>query len=143
MPDDLFADFYHASYDTSQNGPNWNFISTKATTTTGDLEVLEVDYDLPGGTMQAIRVHFRYLGSVGMCPDGTYWNYGDVSERCCVSFFLPVFLRHLSHLNSLQRLMILYLQLNKPHSQLYAQMIPSDLIKLTHRNNKIFNAACR
>lgn len=77
MPDDLSADFYYTS---TPEDPDWIFIDTLTTSNSGEAEVLEVDYNLPSGTNQAVRVHFRYLGSVGTCPDGNYWNYGDADD---------------------------------------------------------------
>lgn len=77
MPDDLHADFYYTS---TPEQPNWVYIDTKTTTLTGELEVLDVDYNLPSGANQAVRVRFRYQGTVGPCPAGNYRNYGDADD---------------------------------------------------------------
>lgn len=39
-----------------------------------------MNYFLPTGPLQAVRVNFRYKGSVGECPSGNYWNYGDADD---------------------------------------------------------------
>lgn len=64
-----FADFYHTNNITD---PTWEYIGSQVTSNVREPEVLEVDYEVPIGSLQAVRVHFRYLGSPGTCPAGSY-----------------------------------------------------------------------
>lgn len=73
-----FADFYYTNNVSSD--PTWTYIGTAATTKARTAEVLEVDYKLPKGLKQAVRVNFRYLGSPSTCPEGGYRNYGDPDD---------------------------------------------------------------
>lgn len=73
-----YADFYYAS---DASNPNWVFIATKAPAG-GGLRTLTTQYNLPsgGGSMQAVRVNFRYKGTRGstsVCMNG---NYNDVDD---------------------------------------------------------------
>lgn len=75
--EDLFADFYYTAFPAD---PNWIFIGTMTTALQAQQEVLEIDYNLPQGTLQAVRVHFRYKGQRSPCPNGNYQNYGDADD---------------------------------------------------------------
>lgn len=80
----LFADFYHTNNITD---PTWEYIGSQVTSNVREPELLEVDYEVPLGSIQAVRVHFRYLGSPGTCPSGSYRNYGDVDDLGKASFY--------------------------------------------------------
>jgi len=67
------ADFYYA---TNANAPIWEFIESKRAGGP-DLQTLKVQYSLPDGPLQAVRVNFRYLGSQSSCSRG---NYNDVDD---------------------------------------------------------------
>lgn len=62
-----FADFY---YTNNIYSPEWEYIGTKVTSVVRNVEVLKIDYELPVGLEQAVRVNFRYKGSPGICPSG-------------------------------------------------------------------------
>jgi len=65
------ADFYYAS---NANDPEWIH---KGTLTPGrGLQTLSVEYTIPAGSMQAVRVNFRYSGSTSPCTGG-YWDDVD------------------------------------------------------------------
>lgn len=53
------ADFYYSTDDS----PTWTYISTKKPTT-GGINDLSVDYQLPEASIHRVRVNFRYTGSV-------------------------------------------------------------------------------
>lgn len=72
-----FADFY---YTNNISSPTWEYIGTQVTSNVREPETLKMDYELPVGLEQAIRVHFRYKGSPGACPSGGFRNYGDVDD---------------------------------------------------------------
>eukprot|EP00804_Cyclotella_cryptica_P028860 CCRYP_008443-RA/>CCRYP_008443-RA protein AED:0.06 eAED:0.06 QI:0/0.93/0.88/1/1/1/17/370/2761 len=74
---DLHADYYYTAF---PSDPNWIFIGTMTTTLEAQHETLEIDYNLPQGTLQAVRVHFRYKGQQSPCPNGSYRNYGDADD---------------------------------------------------------------
>lgn len=69
------ADFYYtADIDT----PNWVIIGT-VTPSGGGEQVLKMDYTLPKGMNQAVRVNFRYGGSVSTCSGGYYDDTDDLA----------------------------------------------------------------
>lgn len=68
------ADFYFAD---NTNAPNWVLIGSVVPESTS-YQTLTVQYKLPAGTMQAVRVNFRWRGSPnGACSGG---NYDDVDD---------------------------------------------------------------
>jgi len=67
------ADFYYA---TNANAPIWEFIGSKRAGGP-DLQTLKVQYSLPDGPLQAVRVNFRFLGSQSSCSRG---NWDDVDD---------------------------------------------------------------
>jgi hypothetical protein len=76
---DLHADFYYTG---TPEDPSfsWTYIGTQTSTVQDNVEVLEIEYNLPKGTEQAVRVHFRYKDTVSPCPNGPYFNYGDADD---------------------------------------------------------------
>jgi hypothetical protein len=68
------ADFFYAA---DASSPNWQYIGS-VTPATGGAQDLMVSYDLPQGTNQAVRVQFRYAGSIGTCTSGSYNDRDDV-----------------------------------------------------------------
>eukprot|EP00970_Alexandrium_tamarense_P003931 scaffold664_cov198-Alexandrium_tamarense.AAC.22 len=68
------ADFYYAS---DANSPNWQYIGS-LTPSAGGAQNLAMDYDLPAGANQAVRVNFRYNGSANPCTSGSYNDRDDV-----------------------------------------------------------------
>jgi hypothetical protein len=72
-----FADFY---YTNNVSNPSWEYIGTQVTSKVRKPEVLQMEYEIPTGFEQAVRVNFRYNGSVGTCPSGGYRNYGDADD---------------------------------------------------------------
>ncbi len=70
-----FADFYYAADATS---PNWHFIKTVQPTITESLDTVSVNYTLPVGQNQAVRVVFRFGGEMGSCPIGSFDDVDDL-----------------------------------------------------------------
>lgn len=60
------ADFYYSS---SASNPVWQYIGSK-TPDDGGEQVLKIEYNLPEGTTQAVRVQFRFGGTIGTCTYG-------------------------------------------------------------------------
>eukprot|EP00804_Cyclotella_cryptica_P000809 CCRYP_001065-RH/>CCRYP_001065-RH protein AED:0.36 eAED:0.37 QI:557/0.33/0.5/1/0/0/4/0/539 len=70
-----FADFYYTvdAYD-----PNWQYIGTVIPPGTGARN-LTISYTLPyGANNQAVRVNFRYGGSINPCTTGSYDDRDDL-----------------------------------------------------------------
>jgi len=70
------ADFYYTG-DASNPDPNWQYIGTK-TPPSGGANDLMMSYTLPQGSEQAVRVQFRYGGSIGTCTSGSYNDHDDL-----------------------------------------------------------------
>jgi hypothetical protein len=68
------ADFYYAA---DASNPSWQYIGS-LTPPGGGEQNLMVSYDLPQGSNQAVRVSFRYGGSIGSCTSGGYNDRDDV-----------------------------------------------------------------
>jgi len=70
------ADFYYAA---NANDPVWEFIESKRAGGP-DLQTLKVQYSIPDGLLQAVRVNFRYLGSRkrSACSRGTWDDVDDL-----------------------------------------------------------------
>lgn len=68
------ADFYYAS---DASNPVWQYIGSK-TPDGGGEQVLKIAYNLPEGSSQAIRVQFRFGGTIGTCTYGSYNDRDDV-----------------------------------------------------------------
>lgn len=69
------ADFYHAA---DANAPTWEYIGSLPAGGSG-LRTLAVQFSLPNGPLQAVRVNFRYLGSVGECSGNTWDDVDDLA----------------------------------------------------------------
>mmetsp|Transcript_27577 Transcript_27577/g.50257 ORF Transcript_27577/g.50257 Transcript_27577/m.50257 type:complete len:149 (+) Transcript_27577:635-1081(+) len=70
------ADFYYAA---NANAPVWEFIESKRAGGP-DLQTLKVQYSIPDGLLQAVRVNFRYLGSrkASACSGGRWDDVDDL-----------------------------------------------------------------
>jgi len=67
-------DLYYAADATS---PVWTFITT-LTPTVGGASTLSTTYNLPAGTLQAVRARFRYQGTQTPCQPGGYDDHDDL-----------------------------------------------------------------
>jgi len=69
------ADFFIAS---DAANPVWTYIGS-ASPVGGGAQTLTMQYDLPAGELQAVRVNFRYLGGVNLqtACNGGYWDDVD------------------------------------------------------------------
>jgi len=67
------ADFYYAA---DALNPTWNLIGSVVPPGGADQNLI-VEYILPPGDVQVIRVHFRYSGDVSPCHGG---NWDDVDD---------------------------------------------------------------
>jgi len=68
------ADIYYAA---NANSPVWTLIGTLTPAGTG-VQTLSTTYTLPTGTLQAVRVNFRYQGSASSCSTGAYDDHDDL-----------------------------------------------------------------
>jgi trimeric autotransporter adhesin len=68
------ADFFYAA---NANSPTWTFIGTVVPTVVG-AQNLSVNYTLPTGGTQAVRVQFRYQSSAAACAAGTFNDRDDL-----------------------------------------------------------------
>jgi hypothetical protein len=68
------ADFFYTS---DASSPNWQYIGS-ITPQGGSTQELALSYTLPTGANQAVRVQFRYLGSIGSCTAGSYNDRDDL-----------------------------------------------------------------
>jgi leucyl aminopeptidase len=71
------VDFYYA--DSASSNPKWTYIGTKSPKTSGE-SYLSVEYTLPTGTIQAVRVSMRYRGDASSCDIGYYSEFTDVDD---------------------------------------------------------------
>jgi hypothetical protein len=67
-------DLYYAA---DANSPSWTFITT-LTPATGGAQTLSTTYNLPAGTLQAVRARFRYQGSATPCQPGGFDDHDDL-----------------------------------------------------------------
>jgi hypothetical protein len=68
-------DLYYAA---NASSPSWVLIGTITPTAAG-AQVLSANYTLPsGGSNQAVRAQFRYLGSASSCTTGSYNDHDDI-----------------------------------------------------------------
>eukprot|EP00569_Conticribra_weissflogii_P003759 CAMPEP_0171330948 /NCGR_PEP_ID=MMETSP0878-20121228/2361_1 /TAXON_ID=67004 /ORGANISM="Thalassiosira weissflogii, Strain CCMP1336" /LENGTH=1637 /DNA_ID=CAMNT_0011831367 /DNA_START=195 /DNA_END=5108 /DNA_ORIENTATION=+ len=70
-----YADFY---YTNNLENPSWTYIDT-VSPAGGGVQELKVSYDLPQGKRQAVRVNFRYRGSISPCSGGNYDDHDDLA----------------------------------------------------------------
>jgi hypothetical protein len=68
------ADFYFAA---NASSPTWTLIGSVQPTAAG-AQTLSVNYTLPAGAMQAVRVQFRYQSSNASCASGGYNDRDDL-----------------------------------------------------------------
>jgi hypothetical protein len=68
------ADFFYAANALS---PTWTFIGTVVPSAAG-AQTLSVNYTLPTGALQAVRVQFRYQSSAAACASGAYNDRDDL-----------------------------------------------------------------
>jgi hypothetical protein len=69
------ADFYYTS---DASNPQWQYIGSVTPPGGGEQEIM-MSYNLPQGLNQAVRVQFRYSGSVGFCTSGSYNDRDDLA----------------------------------------------------------------
>eukprot|EP00581_Thalassiosira_minuscula_P016484 CAMPEP_0183718422 /NCGR_PEP_ID=MMETSP0737-20130205/11683_1 /TAXON_ID=385413 /ORGANISM="Thalassiosira miniscula, Strain CCMP1093" /LENGTH=937 /DNA_ID=CAMNT_0025947977 /DNA_START=95 /DNA_END=2908 /DNA_ORIENTATION=+ len=72
------ADFYIAP-DASSRNPVWSYIGSASPTSAG-FQTLKMQYDLPAGEIQAVRVNFRFLGDVDLQTACNGGNWDDVDD---------------------------------------------------------------
>jgi hypothetical protein len=69
-------DLYYAADATS---PTWTPIQTSIVPTAGGAQAISATYTLPsGGSLQAVRANFRYVGSASPCSGGSYDDADDL-----------------------------------------------------------------
>lgn len=76
-----FADFYYTSNATN---PSWVLIDT-VNPSGGGTQTVKTQFDLVAGSLQAVRVNFRYQGSTSTCSTGDYDDIDDLvfaGESC-------------------------------------------------------------
>jgi hypothetical protein len=71
------VDFYYA--DSASSNPKWTYIDTKSPKRSGESD-LSVEYTLPTGTIQAVRVSIRLVGSPSSCYLGSNKEFSDVDD---------------------------------------------------------------
>ena len=69
------ADFY---YSADAYSPSWTLIRT-VPATTGGMQSISIEYELPEGNIQAIRVNHRYVGHQSSCTGGAYDDVDDLA----------------------------------------------------------------
>lgn len=69
-----YADFFFAS---DAYNPFWQYIGTLQPSQ-GGIQVLKIEYTLPEGVTQAVRINFRHLGDVNNCTQGTFNDRDDL-----------------------------------------------------------------
>ncbi|KAL3782646.1 hypothetical protein HJC23_010155 [Cyclotella cryptica] len=70
-----YADFYFATIPLGNT--SWQYIGT-VQPSQGGVQVLKIEYTLPCGESQAVRVNFRHFGSVGNCTNGAFSDRDDL-----------------------------------------------------------------
>ncbi|KAL3784103.1 hypothetical protein HJC23_012735 [Cyclotella cryptica] len=68
------ADFFYTS---DASSPNWQYIGS-ITPPGGQGQDLKIAYTLPQGSNQAVRVQFRYQGTIAACSYGAYNDRDDL-----------------------------------------------------------------
>ena len=68
-----WADFYYAS----DYNPEWTYIGTLQPSQPG-FQDLMMEYTLPFGQIQGVRVNYRFGGDVGSCSTGDYDDRDDI-----------------------------------------------------------------
>jgi hypothetical protein len=70
-----YLDLYYAADATN---PNWTFITTLQPSAAGT-QLLSTNYTLPtGGSLQAVRARFRYMGEASSCGSGGFDDHDDL-----------------------------------------------------------------
>ncbi|KAL3803319.1 hypothetical protein HJC23_009283 [Cyclotella cryptica] len=69
-----FADFYYTSNATN---PLWVLIGTIKPAGSG-MQTIKTQFDLVAGSLQAVRINFRYQGSTSICSQGEYDDIDDL-----------------------------------------------------------------
>lgn len=70
------ADFYYAS---NANGPTWEYIGSVGAGGSG-LRILQAQYRLPDGPLQAVRINYRYIGDgASECSGGAWDDVDDLA----------------------------------------------------------------
>jgi hypothetical protein len=86
------ADFWHTA---DAFNPSWKFIASVYSNEVNATEVIEVEYKLPQGSNQAVRVRYDYQGNVSTCPET---SYGDVDDLVFAVAYVPFYISCLSEL---------------------------------------------
>ncbi len=68
------ADFYYAA---DADNPVWTYVGSVAASG-GGVQVLTQQYTLPAGSLQAVRVNYRYQAAADPCTTGTYDDRDDL-----------------------------------------------------------------
>jgi hypothetical protein len=74
-PSSDHLDLYFAS---NANAPTWTYVATLNPTVAGP-QTLSATYTLPRGSLQAVRVRYRYLGLPGSCNTGSFDDHDDLA----------------------------------------------------------------
>jgi hypothetical protein len=81
------ADFYYTS-DPSNPNPIWQYIGS-VTPPDGGEQDLKISYTLPQGAIQAVRVQFRFGGTIGTCVYGSYNDRDDLVFAVAPAIGMP------------------------------------------------------
>jgi murein DD-endopeptidase MepM/ murein hydrolase activator NlpD len=69
-------DLYYAPDATN---PSWTYIATLDTANTAGAQLLSTTFTLPGGgSLQAVRAHFRFAGDISACGTDNYDDHDDL-----------------------------------------------------------------
>jgi hypothetical protein len=71
------SDHLDLYYTANANSPTWTLIGTITPAAAG-AQTLSANYTLPSGSLQAVRVQFRYQGSASSCTSGAYNDHDDL-----------------------------------------------------------------
>ena len=71
---DNSADFFYAD---DAHNPVWTYIGTLKPSQ-GGLQDLAMEYTIPSGQFQAVRVNFRSFGNIGSCTNGIFDDRDDI-----------------------------------------------------------------
>lgn len=80
------ADFWHTS---DAFNPSWDYIGSIYSQKENATEIIEIEYKLPQGPNQAVRVRYDYQGNVSTCPAT---SYGDVDDLVFAVKYVPFFI---------------------------------------------------
>ncbi|KAL3782649.1 hypothetical protein HJC23_010158 [Cyclotella cryptica] len=62
------------------DNPSWQYIGT-VQPSQGGVQVPKIEYTVPGGASQAVRINFQHFGSVGNCTNGAFSDRDDLFSQ--------------------------------------------------------------